>query len=181
MNGGRKVPVPVARERPGKTMTGLDGNLYISRVNKNGVYRWYKQKPPSSPIRVGRTNTTAPNPPKRKSRSYKAISYVVQKGGKKVLKTPMRNFSNSMLGLTGLKELFEQNKVYTKKDNGYKILKDLDRNLSKQFDRVMKDPNCQDAKIPVRLYREFMIMQKKFIPSAPKYERYRQNHKIGCP
>ncbi len=36
----RKAPAEKAKEHAGEEMEGLDGNMYISVENKNGVYRW---------------------------------------------------------------------------------------------------------------------------------------------
>lgn len=40
----RPSPPHPANDRPNETMTGNDGNQYISTPNKNGVYRWVKVK-----------------------------------------------------------------------------------------------------------------------------------------
>lgn len=54
----RKSPSYVAMSCPGEIKEGNDGNKYISKQTKNGSYRWYKVKTPTSQSTAATTNVT---------------------------------------------------------------------------------------------------------------------------
>lgn len=45
----RPSPSPPAKQYKDKCKRGNDGNMYISKKDKNGVYRWYKRRPKKQP------------------------------------------------------------------------------------------------------------------------------------
>ena len=57
----RPSPSDHAKDHKGERMKGNDGNMYISKADKNGVYRWIKESNKSS---VEKQSKPKPQPPK---------------------------------------------------------------------------------------------------------------------
>lgn len=84
----RKAPAEHAKELKGKVRKGSDGNNYLSKEDKNGVYRWYRTKLEPSP-RASTPKSPSPKSPSSRSPSPKAKRKYSDK--RKAPPTPAKN------------------------------------------------------------------------------------------